>query len=113
LTLADAAKLAIIKLSVLSVVPRRGFPAAIKLIRKWAKLHLELKNMVVIFFGPVVVCRNTEQRFSGDEFKNKTTKTPDVERLVHLSLENKLRRPQAKWGDRLLGRIVKKVGYSL
>ena len=69
--------------------------------------------MIVIFVGPVAVARDAKELFSGYEFIYKAAKTPDVERPVHFSLENKLWGAEPTWGERLLGRAVKEVGCSL
>ena len=69
--------------------------------------------MIVIFVGPVAIAGDAEELFSGYEFKYKAAKTPDVERLVNFSFENKLWSAESTWGERLLVRAVKKVRCSL
>ena len=69
--------------------------------------------MIVIFVGPVTVARDAEELFSGYEFKYQAAKTPDVERLVNFSSENKLWGTESTGSEWLLGRTAKKVRCSL
>lgn len=63
--------------------------------------------MIVIFVSLVAVAGDAEELFSGYEFIYKAAKTPDVERLVNLSFQNKLWSPKSARGKRLFGRAVK------
>jgi hypothetical protein len=66
--------------------------------------------MVVIFKAPE--SRYAKERLSGDELKDKTAETPDVEGSVESTTsENQLRSPKTAWSKGLGGQIGEEIGW--